>query len=82
MMQAGDASLRALDDELQLVSDRDAGLQPELLAAIVIDSKTGEPGGTRTRDPVLKRHMLYHLSYRPNLWCVNDLWTCRLRQKH
>gem|GEM_PF-3023176 len=26
----------------------------------------GEPGGTRTRDPVLKRHMLYHLSYRPN----------------
>lgn len=25
----------------------------------------GEPGGTRTRDPVLKRHMLYHLSYRP-----------------
>src|SRR5579872_4810737 len=28
----------------------------------------GEPGGTRTRDPVLKRHMLYHLSYRPNLF--------------
>src|ERR1035441_5221884 len=27
--------------------------------------RTGEPGGTRTRDPVLKRHMLYHLSYRP-----------------
>src|SRR5262249_10714189 len=25
----------------------------------------GEPGGARTRDPVLKRHMLYHLSYRP-----------------
>ena len=28
----------------------------------------GEPGGARTRDPVLKRHMLYHLSYRPCLW--------------
>ena len=28
-------------------------------------SELGEPGGTRTRDPVLKRHMLYHLSYRP-----------------
>ena len=25
----------------------------------------GEPGGTRTRDPMLKRHMLYRLSYRP-----------------
>jgi hypothetical protein len=28
-------SLRALDDELQLVSGRDAGLQPELLATVV-----------------------------------------------
>src|SRR5262249_924039 len=28
-------------------------------------SYSGEPGGTRTRDPVLKRHMLYLLSYRP-----------------
>lgn len=26
---------------------------------------TGEPGGTRTRDPVIKSHMLYQLSYRP-----------------
>ena len=25
----------------------------------------GEPGGTRTRDPLLKRQMLYRLSYRP-----------------
>src|ERR1035441_1473926 len=32
----------------------------------MIGVKTGEPGGTRTRDPVLKRHMLYHLSYRPS----------------
>jgi hypothetical protein len=24
----------------------------------------GEPGGTRTRDPLLKRQMLYRLSYR------------------
>src|ERR1039457_1541550 len=31
---------------------------------------SGEPGGTRTRDPVLKRHMLYHLSYRP-CYCGN-----------
>src|SRR5512146_1931490 len=28
--------------------------------------KTGEPAGTRTRNPCLKRAMLYHLSYRPN----------------
>ena len=27
----------------------------------------GEPGGTRTRDPLLKRQMLFRLSYRP-LW--------------
>ncbi len=26
-----------------------------------------EPGGTRTRDPLLKRQMLYRLSYRPGL---------------
>ena len=26
---------------------------------------SGEPGGTRTRDPLLKRQMLYRLSYRP-----------------
>src|SRR5690348_2237836 len=26
----------------------------------------GEPGGTRTRDPLLKRQMLYRLSYRPD----------------
>src|SRR5437588_390856 len=26
---------------------------------------SGEPGGTRTRDPVIKSHMLYQLSYRP-----------------
>src|ERR1035441_2601425 len=32
--------------------------------------RIGEPGGTRTRDPVLKRHMLYHLSYRP-CYCGN-----------
>ncbi len=36
--------------------------------------RTGEPGGTRTRDPVLKRHMLYHLSYRPNTMKPNDLY--------
>ena len=44
----------------------------------------GEPGGARTRDPVLKRHMLYHLSYRPNIREVSNLlrWpfveNCRL----
>jgi hypothetical protein len=26
----------------------------------------GEPGGTRTRDPLIKSQMLYHLSYRPS----------------
>ena len=25
----------------------------------------GEPGGTRTRDPLIKSQMLYQLSYRP-----------------
>src|ERR1035437_7239352 len=38
--------------------------------------RTGEPGGTRTRDPVLKRHMLYHLSYRP----VVAAWTTLIAQ--
>ena len=31
----------------------------------------GEPAGTRTRDPLLKRQMLCQLSYRP----INDLRT-------
>ena len=25
--------------------------------------RDGEPGGTRTRDPMIKSHVLYHLSY-------------------
>lgn len=28
----------------------------------------GEPGGTRTRDPLIKSQMLYRLSYRPDGW--------------
>ena len=43
---------------------------------------SGEPGGTRTRDPVLKRHMLYHLSYRPKLWCINELRKAQGSPKH
>ena len=51
-----------------------AGMKPQIglswayILSHLIDIKqlkSGEPGGTRTRDPVLKRHMLYHLSYRP-----------------
>src|ERR1022692_1016169 len=34
---------------------------------LILKTLFGEPGGTRTRDPVLKRHLLYHLSYRPTL---------------
>ena len=34
-------------------------------AAYTSDGESGEPGGTRTRDPVIKSHMLYQLSYRP-----------------
>jgi hypothetical protein len=34
---------------------------------------TGEPGGTRTRDPVIKSHMLYQLSYRPSEGNRQDL---------
>ncbi len=39
-----------------------------LTSEIVVENKGnfGEPGGTRTRDPMLKRHMLYRLSYRPS----------------
>ena len=40
---------------------------------LILKDLFGEPGGTRTRDPVLKRHMLYHLSYRPKPWFVGDL---------
>ena len=32
---------------------------------MILTYLTGEPGGTRTRDPVIKSHMLYQLSYRP-----------------
>ena len=38
---------------------------PRLRRLTAVFARPGEPGGTRTRDPVLKRHMLYHLSYRP-----------------
>jgi hypothetical protein len=37
-----------------------------------VNEYPGEPGGIRTRDPVLKRHMLYLLSYRP--WLVAKRW--------
>ena len=30
----------------------------------------GEPGGTRTRDPLIKSQMLYQLSYRPFMVCT------------
>src|ERR1035437_5212794 len=33
---------------------------------MILNYLTGEPGGTRTRDPVIKSHMLYQLSYRPS----------------
>jgi hypothetical protein len=36
------------------------GVEPE-----EYERNFGEPGGTRTRDPLLKRQMLYRLSYRP-----------------
>ena len=42
---------------------------------------SGEPGGTRTRDPVLKRHMLYRLSYRPKLKKLNYLWLTPFSQR-
>ena len=29
--------------------------------------RNGEPGGTRTRDPLIKSQMLYRLSYRPDV---------------
>ena len=32
----------------------------------------GEPGGTRTHDPVIKSHVLYRLSYRL-AWRTDDL---------
>ena len=42
--------------------------------------KTGEPGGTRTRDPLLKRQMLYRLSYRPGTGEKLGLTLFRLSQ--
>ena len=33
----------------------------------------GEPAGTRTRDPLLKRQMLYRLSYRPIIGITNSI---------
>jgi integrase len=38
----------------------------DTLAVELLLEGTGEPGGTRTRDPLLKRQMLYRLSYRPS----------------
>ena len=35
------------------------------LRALVFSASFGEPGGTRTRDPLIKSQMLYLLSYRP-----------------
>jgi hypothetical protein len=37
----------------------------------LIEYRDGEPGGTRTRDPLLKRQMLYRLSYRP--WQIRNM---------
>lgn len=31
------------------------------------NSRNGEPGGTRTRDHLIKSQMLYQLSYRPTM---------------
>ena len=39
----------------------------------LVGLNTGEPGGTRTRDPVIKSHMLYQLSYRPSCGGITDL---------
>jgi hypothetical protein len=43
--------------------------QAEFLGRLIIDHHAyvidfvGEPGGTRTRDPMIKSHVLYRLSY-------------------
>ena len=37
---------------------RRAAEEPDVLGRI-----RGEPGGTRTRDPMIKSHVLYQLSY-------------------
>src|ERR1039457_5477099 len=41
------------------------GMSMEEAKALNGESLIGEPGGTRTRDPLIKRQMLYRLSYRP-----------------
>jgi hypothetical protein len=41
--------------------------------ALIGESLSGEPGGTRTRDPLLKRQMLYRLSYRPGCYSKEGL---------
>lgn len=51
----------------ELESNAPEAPQPAKLSGASVDFKegSGEPGGTRTRDPLLKRQMLYRLSYRP-----------------
>ena len=51
-----------------------ASLAVVIKVLIIKDLTYGEPGGTRTRDPVIKSHMLYQLSYRPKrVNCVTGL---------
>jgi hypothetical protein len=50
------------------------GLSHERPAALVVGAnylKNGEPAGTRTQDPRLKRAMLYQLSYRLTEECAD-----------
>jgi hypothetical protein len=44
---------------------RQANLNSAAISLSLTPGGNGEPGGTRTRDPLIKSQMLYRLSYRP-----------------
>ena len=64
-LPAGAVAVARIETRL---SRRDERVNRAVLPSHKPERAAGEPGGTRTRDPVLKRHMLYHLSYRPISW--------------
>ena len=48
------------------VEETDCGQQQNSsILLLILKELFGEPGGTRTRDPLIKSQMLYQLSYRP-----------------
>ncbi len=59
------AEYQAAKERQRLVESRISMLQKRVAEIAGKIGWNGEPGGTRTRDPLIKSQMLYQLSYRP-----------------